>query len=257
MSGRTVMGRIALGLTLCVTPAMAQAAEPAPTRAPDTREVELQTLYVEAQQRVGQYNATQDVAQLVVARELLSRWLVGHANIYGNSAVAVAQRETIEQQLGLIDAELARVAAPTPAPVPVGAAPQPQSEPPPPVLTAADRERLALRRESRAWTWSGAGLLTVGVATTLGISVPLWVSRNNALRDAQEEEFRADQERIEDKARRRQAGAIATLAVGVPLTVVGTALMVVGGHKRAQSRRVSVSAGVGRGSAGAAMTFRW
>ena len=95
---------LVLALGLGVVSPVARAAEPAPS--PEVRAVQLQTLFTEAQLHVDRYNSTRDSKHLVVARELLAQWLVDHRALYGDSKEAIAQRSTIEQQLGMIDADV-------------------------------------------------------------------------------------------------------------------------------------------------------
>ena len=247
---------LVLALGLGVVSPVARAAEPAPS--PEVRAVQLQTLFTEAQLHVDRYNSTRDSKHLVVARELLAQWLVDHRALYGDSKEAIAQRSTIEQQLGMIDAELehlssAGTVAPAPAPAPMPAPVMVDEERAPSV----DPRRVEAQRQAQRWTRGGGAVLTLGLLTVVGASLPLWGLRNSALRRADEQTFRVDQERYFERAQRRQVGAIATLAVGAPLAALGVAMITVELVKRSQARQLTLMPEAGVGYAGAGLRLRF
>lgn len=242
-----------LSFVLAVGTAMgspaALAAEPA--AASDARVAKLQTLFAESQRQIERFNATRDPKHLVVARELLTQWLIDHQLLYGSSPQAIAQRTTIGQQIAMMDAELVdRGAAPGPAPA-VAVAPMPAAAP------EYDPAILVARQRADKWVKGGSAALTIGALTVLGASLPLWALRNSALRQADEQEFRVDQQVYFDRARRRQVGAVATLSVGVPLVALGVALVAVGATKRSRARRMTLLPLGGRGYAGAGLRVRF
>lgn len=244
-----------LSIGLALAPAAGKGAEVAPEQ--DVRVVQLQTIFDEAQQRIDRFNATRDGTHLVVARELLVRWLADHRVLYGDGPEALRQRATIDTQIETIDAELARLqpGEPQPAPMPApGASPGTDAERAPSFPSPA--KRMAERR-ARSWIQGGGAMLTVGLITVLGVSVPLWALRDAALRSAAEQEFRVDRERDFMRAQRRQAGAVVTLAVGAPLVAVGAGLVVAGMTKRAQARRLTLRPEAGPTYAGATLRLRF
>lgn len=239
---------LAVGLVLAPRPSVA--AEPTPQVA------ELQALHGQAQARVERYNTSYDVADLTTARELLAQWLVGHRALYGDTPAATSVRAPIEQQLGMIDAELLRVGA-VARPVPVAPMGPPVAAPPPPRPTLTPEQSAELGR-ARAWTAGGTTSLVVGGVMLAGVSMPLWLLRERALRRANEEQFYVDEQRLVSRARRRNTGAIATFAVGATLAGAGIAMLTVGGVKRSRVRReLSVAPAFGAGFAGASATLRF
>jgi hypothetical protein len=252
---------VAMGLLVPVRPSVAAApAEAQAETQANPKVAELQAMHGEAQQRVERYNATLDASHLTTARELLTRWLVEHRALYGDTAEAKSVRAPIEQQLGAIDAELARVGGSTTAvPVvvmPVGpAAVAGPGDSPPPRPTYAHH---AAMRRAQSLVRTGVGTTAVGGLTLLAASLPLWMLRNRALRRANEETFYVDEQRLVSRARRRQAGSIATFAVGTTLVGAGVALITVGAIKQLRLRReLAVVPEFGRGFAGASATLRF
>lgn len=253
---------VAMGMLVPARPSLAASrAVAAPAEAnPNPKVAELQAMHGQAQQRVERYNATLDASHLSAARELLARWLVEHRALYGDTAEASSVRAPIEQQLGAIDAELLRVSGSTTAtPVavaPVGPpAPVGPTDPPPPRMTHADNAEL---NRARALINTGIGATAVGGLTLVAASLPLWMLRDRALRRANEQTFYVDEQRLIGRARRRQAGAIATFAVGTTLLGAGVALITVGAVKRLRVRReFAVVPELGRGFAGASATLRF
>lgn len=246
---------VAMGLLAPVRPSLAATETEA-----NPKVAELQAMHGQAQQRVERYNATLDPSHLSAARELLARWLVDHRALYGDTPEAKSVRAPIEQQLGSIDAELLRVGGgATVAPVavtPVGppSAAGPGGSPPPRPTYA---HNAALGR-ARALVSTGVATTAVGGLTLLGASLPLWMLRNRALRRANEQTFYVDEQRLVERARRRQAGAIATFAVGTALVGTGVALITVGAIKRLRlNRELAVVPEFGRGFAGASATLRF
>lgn len=234
---------LAVATAPCVAPA-APAAPATPTVA------ELQAMHGQAQARVEQYNASHDPADLEAAHALLTRWLVEHRAIYGETPEAASVRAPIEQQLGQIDAELTRVrpAAPPPRPT-VAVVPAPAPMRP---------DQAAELRSAKALLAVGTSLLALGGLTLLGVSLPLWALRNRALRRADEQTFYVDEQRLISRARRRQAGAVVTLVGGAALASSGLALLTVGASKRARVRReLSLVPALGPGFAGASATLRF
>lgn len=251
---------VAMGMLVPVRPSLAATRAAAAPAEVDPKVAELQAMHGQAQQRVERYNATLDASHLSAARELLARWLVEHRALYGDTAAANAVRAPIEQQLGSIDAELLRVNGSTTATpvavVPVGppAAAGP-TDAPPPRMTPADNAEL---NRARALVNTGVGTAVVGGLTLVGASLPLWMLRDRALRRANEQTFYVDEQRLIGRARRRQAGAIATFAVGTTLLGAGVALITVGAVKRLRLRReFAVVPEFGRGFAGASATLRF
>ncbi|MCX4239939.1 hypothetical protein [Paraliomyxa miuraensis] len=220
---------------------------------------ELQAMHGQAQEKVQLYNGTHDPAHLAEARELLARWLVEHRALYGDTPEAASVRAPIEQQLGQIDAELTRVrpaVAPQPPPAELqpAAAPAP-AEPPPPAMREDQAEDL---RSGRALVAGGSSMFSVGAVTLLAVSLPLWALRNQALERASRETFYVDEQRLIDRARRRQTGGIVTLAAGSALVLGGIAMMAVGGARRARVRReLALVPTLAPGHAGASMTMRF
>lgn len=243
---------LAIGLALAPVAAKGAAA---PEQ--DVRVVQLQTIFDEAQQRIDQFNSTRDGTHLVVARELLVRWQADHRALYGDSPEALRQRATIDTQLEMIDAELARLQPrdPTPAPMPAPAAAAGTDTERAPM--APSPARRAAERRARSWIQGGSAMLTVGSIVMLGVSVPLWALRDAALRSAAEQEFRVDRERDFRRAQRRQVGAVATLVVGAPLVAAGAGLIVAGVSKRAQARRLTLLPEAGPTYAGATLRLRF
>lgn len=240
-------------LSWCLAIGMVALPRPILAAEPATTVTELQAMHGQAQERVLRYNTSHDPADLSVARELLARWLVEHRALYGDTSEAASVRAPIEQQLGMIDAELLRV-APAPAPPPAPTVPV-VAAPPPPVMTAEQNAEL---RRARAWTSGGTASLVVGGSVMLGASLPLWLLRDRALHRADEQTFYVDEQRLVSRARRRHAGAIATLAVGATLAAAGVAMLTVGGVKRQHVRReLSFAPEFGRGFAGASATLRF
>jgi hypothetical protein len=230
--------------SLVAAPRPSLAAEPEPT----LEVAELQAMHGQAQAQVERYNVTHDPSLLTSARELLARWLVEHRARYGDTAEAESVRAPIEQQLGMIDAELLRVTPPAPV---VAPAPAP-SKPP---LTPQQNADLS---SARVWTALGASSLGTGGLTMVVVSLPLWLLRDRALRRADEQRFYVDEQRFVSRARRRHVGAIATFAIGAVLAGAGVAMLTVGGVKRARVRReLSVAPELGRGFAGASATLRF
>jgi hypothetical protein len=243
--------RPSLAATGAGAPATEAGAPPAET---NPRAAELRAMHAEAEQRVERYNATSDASHLAAARELLARWLVEHRTIYGDTPAANSVRAPIEQQLGMIDAELVRVsAATTPSVVP---APAPAAAPAPrPAMTPEQATEL---RRARALMTTGGTAMALGGLTLVGASLPLWLLRERALRRADEETFYVDEQQLVSRARRRQAGAIATLAVGTTLAGVGVALLTVGAVKRLRLRReLAIVPELGPRFAGASASFRF
>jgi hypothetical protein len=252
------MSRIVLSLVvaLCVSapsrPSLAASGAATSPAEADPGVAELRAMHAEAEQRVERYNATADATHLSAARELLARWLVEHRARYGDTPEANSVRAPIEQQLGMIDAELLRVAAITvpsvvPAPVPV-VAPRPAMTP----------EQATDLRRARALLTTGWTTIALGGLTLVGASLPLWLLRDRALRRADEQTFYVDEQRLVSRARRRHAGAIATLAVGTTLAGVGVALLTVGAVKRLRLRReLAIVPELGPGFAGASASFRF
>lgn len=225
------------------------AVEPA-TGATSPRVVELQRLHGAAQQHIEAYNASRNVADLDEARVLLTRWLVGHREVYGDTPEAVAVRGPIEQQLGSIDAELLRVGAHAPPPTPV-VEPEPAPRP-------MSREQLVALQRARKLTGAGTTLIVMGSLTVLGAGLPLWLLRDRALRRANEQRFYVDEQRLVMRARRRQAIALSMTVVGSGLAAAGLGLVVVGGVRRSQARReLTLAPELGWGLAGASATLRF
>ncbi|MEX1364866.1 MAG: hypothetical protein AB1Z98_17190 [Nannocystaceae bacterium] len=248
-SVRSSVLSLGLAVGMALGSPVALAAEPAV--ASDARVLELQTLFAESQRQVDRFNATRDPKHLVVARELLTQWLIDHQVLYGSSPEAIAQRSTIEQQIAMMDAELGDGgAAPRPAPAPA-------VTPMPPAQPEYDPGVVLARRRADAWVTGGSVALTLGAATVRGASLPLWALRDASLREADEQEFRVDQRVHLERAQRRQAGAVATLSVGVPLVTLGVALLAVGATKRSRARRMTLLPQGGRGYAGAGLRVRF
>jgi len=244
---------VTLGLAAPSRPSLAApdaAAQPAEV---DPRVAELQAMHAEAEQRVERYNATQDATHLMVARQLLARWLVEHRERYGDTPEANSVRAPIEQQLGMIDAEIERVAAlTTPSAVVTSTPPAPAPRP------AMTPEQATQMRRARALMTIGGTTLALGGLTLVGASLPLWVLRERALRRASEQTFYVDEQRLVSRARRRHAGALATLAVGTTLAGVGVALLSVGAVKRLRLRReLAIVPELAPGFAGASASFRF
>jgi hypothetical protein len=252
---RTILSLlVAVGLVALPRPSVAaagtaseaQPVEPAPKLA------ELQAMHGQGQEQVERYNATHDVSHLAAARELLSRWLVEHRALYGDTQEALSVRAPIEQQLGMIDAELTRVGATSPPPVVVAPVPAPT---PRPAMTPA---QVADHKSSRRWLALGTTSLVTGGVMVAAVSLPLWMLRDRALRRADEERFYVDEQRLVSRARRRQTGAIATLAVGSVMAAAGVGMLTVGGIKRLRvQRELALAPEFGRGFAGASATLRF
>jgi hypothetical protein len=252
MIARRLALMLALGVSL--TAPTVRAAEPGSQ--PDVRVVQLQTIYLEAQKRVDLYNSTRDPKHLVVAKELLLRWLDDHATLYGPSGEAEALRTPIRQQLTMVDTELSRLSAPAPAPAPVSVQPAPAAAEPAP--RSVDPEVAAALQEADRYVRGGTAAFTVGAITLLGVGLPLWAARNTAVRKASVQDFRVDEERWRERARRRQIATITTFSVGTPLVLLGTALITVGLAKRGQARRrMAVLPQLGPGLTGASLTLRF
>lgn len=263
MRRAVVVGLVGLGLSLPLRPGTAAAAEGAAAVVEDASPVvELQAMHAQAQERVAQYNATHDPAHLVEARGLLVRWLGKHRTLYGQSEEALAVRAPIEQQLGQIEAELARV-QPAPAPAPATAsasapAPAAAGAPAPPPRPAMTAEQAADLRSSQGLVASGATLLTVGGLTLLAVSLPLYALRDQALERADRQAFHVDEQRFIGRARRRHVGSISTLAIGAALAGSGVAMLAVGGARRARVKReLAIVPALGRGFAGGSVVVRF
>jgi hypothetical protein len=227
------------------------AAAPGPAE-DDPRVVELRTMHAEAQQRVERYNVTHDASHLVVARERLARWLVGHRDLYGDTPEAMAVRAPLEQQLGTIDAELVRVGPP---PATAGAPAPTAHVSPPPAMTREHVERL---RRAKGLVGGGVATLAVGGLVLTCVSLPLWVLRNRALDRANAQQFHVDERRLLSRAKRRHAGAITTFAVGSALAGAGVAMMTVGAVQRLRLRNeLAIVPDLGPGFAGASASFRF
>jgi hypothetical protein len=253
---RRIILSLAVTVGLCIPARPSVAAPGAPAVEADPRVTELQATHAEAQQRVERYNATLDASHLDAARELLARWLVEHRALYGDTDDAKSVRAPIEQQLGMIDAELVRVRGATAAPVAVTPAPAPApAAAPRPAMTPEQATEL---RKARALVTTGATATVVGGLTLVGASLPLLLLRDRALRRANEQTFYVDEQRLVSRARRRQAGAVATFAVGTTLVAVGVGLMTAGAIKRMRTRRdLVIVPEFGRGFAGASAALRF
>jgi hypothetical protein len=252
---------VAMGLVAMPRPSWAAAETEAELEAgeqpaaPSLTVAELQAAHAQAQAQVERYNATHDPSHLAAARQLLAQWLVEHRALYGDTQEAASVRAPIEQQLGTIDAELTRVSGAAPAPAVAPAVAPVAAAPPRPVMTP---DQLREHKTSRALMVAGTTSLVVGGVSLVTVSLPLWMLRDRALRRANEETFYVDEQRLVSRARRRQAGAIATFGVGALLAGAGVALLAVGGVKRARLRReLSVVPELGRGFAGASVTLRF
>ncbi len=254
---RRLLSVMALGLCVAAAPCMASAAQPAAAD-PETRALRLQALHVEAQRLIDSYNAGRDPTHLTAARDRLALWVVEHTELFGDGADASAQRAPVERQLGMVEAELSRVAPaltarPQPAPTPVAptVAPVVSAGPPPnPVLVAE-------RRKAAKWNGSGITFVALGGGTLLGATMPLLLLRNRALRRANEQRFYVDEQEHIERARRRQVAAMTTLGVGVSLVGIGVAMVAKGTVHAARARRLAWSPQVGRGFAGASATLRF
>lgn len=241
---RTILSLL-LAAGLVGAPRPSFAAEPSP------KVTEMQQLHGQAQAHVQQYNVTFDAKQLEAAHELLARWLVEHRAHYGDTPAAVSVRAPVEQQLSTIDAELQRVGAAASAgpAVPVAVAPAR------PVMSP---EQAAELRASRGWIAGGVTSIALGGVVLVGVSLPLWLLRERALRRANEQTFYADEQRLVSRARRRQAGAFATFAVGAAFAGAGVAMLTVGVVKRMRVRsELSWAPALGPGFAGASATLRF
>lgn len=227
---------------------------PAPPAEDDPRVVALRSMHAEAQQRVERYNATHDASHLAAARELLAQWLVQHRSLYGDGADAMAVRAPLEQQLGMIDAELVRVGPPPPAVVAPAPAPTAADRPPRP-MTREQNERL---RRAKGLVGGGVSMFVIGGITLTCVSLPLWVLRNRALERANEQQFYIDERQLLARAERRHVGAITTLAVGSALAGAGIAVMTVGAVERLRLRNeLALVPALGPGFAGASASFRF
>jgi hypothetical protein len=227
--------------------AATQPAEGAPSKAPS--KATLDQIYTDAQIHVERYNTTGDKAQLQSARQLLDEWLRGHAQLYGYGQAAVDARAPVQQQVAAIDEQLGPAATPAATPAPAAEPPPTKSVPP----DIAQRQR-----RSNAMLTSGLVLGAVGLSTVLFVGLPAYGLRNNALDNARQQEFYAEEEKYLRRARRRQNVMISTLAVGGAFTAAGLALVIAGavGKSRVQ-RDLAFTPEVGPSFAGGTLRVRF
>jgi hypothetical protein len=210
-------------------------------------------MYADAQNKVQKYNEDRDFKDLQGARDLLAKWLEEHRALYGDTQAALDVRAPVVQQLDAIDAQIAALLAPPP-PKPT---PAPQPQPQPAVTDAPPPQPTPASEEGQGMISGGTTLLVLGGAGVLGVGVPLWATRNQALDRAASREFRVDQQDDLDKARRRHVGAITMFAIGGSLAAAGIALLSAGLARRSRARRMAVAPQLGPGFAGASATVRF
>ncbi|MCH9687532.1 MAG: hypothetical protein K0V04_39225 [Deltaproteobacteria bacterium] len=254
---------VAMSVGVMTMPALAQAQ---PGSEVEQRVYRLQAMHTEAQRLIDVYNSTRDATQLASARDYLAQWVVEHTDLYGEGADASNQRASVERQLGMVEAELRRVAptlAPTPAPAPT-VAPVTTASPMSPMVNpvisiapAPNAEQTYERQKAARWNGAGFTFAALGGATLLGATIPLWVLHNQALERANEQRFYVDEQRFLGRARRRQVAAYTTLGVGISLTGIGLALIAKGTVHSVRARRLAWSPQVGRGFAGVSTTVRF
>jgi hypothetical protein len=248
--------RLVLGATLATAPGASVHAHAAhvvaamqPAATPATPEA-LDELYTHAQMQVESYNTTGDVAKVRVAHEELSRWLVGHAKIYGYGDAAAQARAPVQQQIASLEQVLASQGPPPPtSATPAAVAPTG------PGLTPEQAERR--RTYDKLSTWGivslslGGGLLVVG-------ALPAWLLRDRALTNAADESYYVEEQRFIERARRRHHAALAMLGIGCGLAVLGITSIAIGAGGRARLRREMVVApALGPSFAGASATVRF
>lgn len=241
--------RLALGAALAFGPATRVHAfavvQPAAST-PATPEA-LDELYAHAQMQVESYNATGDVAKVRIAHEELSRWLVGHAKIYGYGEPATQARAPVQEQIAMLEQVLGSHGTPATATTPV--APTGSS------MTAEQAERR--RTYDKLTTW-GIVSLSVGAGTLVLGALPAWLLRNNALSNAADESFYVEEQKYIERARRRQTVGYALLGIGCGLLGLGITSVAIGASGRARLRReMAVAPALGPGFAGASATLRF
>jgi hypothetical protein len=246
--------RLALSTALASDPAASVGPSPARAvlaiqpSAPATPEA-LDELYTHAQMQVEAYNATGDVAKVRVAHEELSRWLVGHAKIYGYGDAATKARAPVQEQIAMLEQVLGPAGTPAATVSPTPATPTS------PAMTPEQAERR--RTYDKLTTWGvvslslGAGLVVVG-------ALPAWLLRNRALSNAADESFYVEEQKYIERARRRHIAALAMLGVGCALVGVGIAGLGIGAGGRARLRReMAVAPALGPGFVGGNATVRF
>ena len=231
-------------LVTATAPSTAQAAQQ--SAAPSKQA--LDQIYTDAQIHVERYNSTGDAEQLRAAHKMLGEWLRGHAQLYGYSDQAVQARAPVQQQVAAIEDKLgdaAPAASTTPAP----------SQPPARTVSPEIAQR---QRSANAMVTGGLVMGAVGLSSVLFVGLPALGLRNRAVDNSRTEEFRIEEEKYLDRARRRHTVMIVSMAIGGVFTIGGITLVSVGAAKKsAVNRELAFAPAVGPSFAGGSLRMRF